>query len=67
MSGWRRIDHDPVWEPAMLPIDAAGNTRPGFICIVPLENGTGSCAGNVLRVEDAVGTHSCFVYDEGAP
>lgn len=55
------VDHEPIWRPADLRIDAAGNTRPGFICIHELENGSGQCGGNVFRIEDAVGKHSCWV------
>lgn len=55
------VEHDPVWEPTELPIDAEGNTRPGFVCVHPLENGNGLCEGNVFRIEDEVAPHSCVV------
>lgn len=58
---WRRIEHEPVWEPANLPINAAGNTRPGFVCTHELENGSGRCDGNVFTLDQAVGTHACIV------
>lgn len=60
----RNVHHEPVWQPADLPIDAAGNTRPGFVCTHELENGWGQCPGNVFRVEDVIGDHSCVVEDE---
>jgi len=60
MSG-RYVEHVPIWEPAQLPIDAEGNTRPGYVCIVPMENGNGPCGGNVFHVEDEVGNHGCIV------
>jgi hypothetical protein len=62
----RLVHHTPVWEPAQLRVDAAGNTKPGFVCAHPLENGNGPCEGNVFRVEDGVGDHACVVDDEAA-
>ena len=41
MSKQLRVDHAPVWVPADLRIDAAGNARPGFVCAHELENGNG--------------------------
>lgn len=55
------VEHEPEWAPAELPVNAAGDTRPGFICVHELENGNGPCEGNVFRLEDAVGTHCCVV------
>lgn len=59
------VHHDPVWEPAELRIDAAGNTRPGFVCVHELENGNGQCQANLFRVEDEIGDHSCVVAEGG--
>lgn len=61
---WRIVEHAPRWEPADLPINAAGDTRPGFVCVHQLENGNGQCGGNVFRVEDEVGNHTCIVHKE---
>lgn len=58
------VYHDPVWQPATLRVDAAGNTRPGFECVHPLENGCGPCGGNVFRTEDDTGRHSCDVPED---
>lgn len=58
---WQYVAHEPVWQPAPLRVDAAGNTRPGFICVHPLENGRGPCNGNVFHLEDAIGKHICIV------
>jgi hypothetical protein len=57
------IKHAPKWEPADLPIDAEGNTKPGFACVHELENGNGPCSSDVFRIEDAFGDHSCWVED----
>lgn len=59
----RNVRHTPVWVPADLPINAAGDTRPGFECAHELENGGGRCSSNVFRVEDAIVDHSCVVDD----
>lgn len=64
MKRTRVVEHEPNWQPAMLQINAKGDTKPGFECVHQLENGMGQCGGNVFRVEDAVGNHSCFVIDE---
>lgn len=53
--------HDPVWKPALLPVDAEGNTKPGYVCVHPLENGNGLCGGNVFELEQAIGRHCCMV------
>jgi hypothetical protein len=45
--------HTPKWEPAFLPINVYGDTRPGFVCVHMLENGN----GNVFAIEDAIGDH----------
>lgn len=58
---WRRVDHEPGWQPAMLRYNAAGDKKPGFECFHELENGMGQCGGNVFKLEDAIGTHSCIV------
>lgn len=55
--------HDPVWVPADLPIDAEGNTRPGYECVYELENGNGPCGGNVFNLDQAIGQHCCHGYD----
>lgn len=56
---WILISHKPLWVPAMLRINAAGDTKPGFECAHLLENGNGQCGGNVFRIEDAIGDHTC--------
>lgn len=61
---WEQVTHTPRWEPADLPIDGDGNTRPGFICTHELENGNGQCGGNVFEIEDAIGDHMCIVRKE---
>lgn len=61
----RVVTHRPVWAPAQLRINAAGDTRPGFECVHPLENGNGLCLSNVFEIEQAVGDHSCVVDNEG--
>lgn len=58
---WETVEHDPIWEPADLPIDAEGNTKPGFVCVHELENGNGQCGGNVFSLDQAVGRHACMV------
>lgn len=45
----------------MLPVDAEGNTRPGYVCTHELENGNGRCGGNVFDLEQAIGRHCCMV------
>lgn len=57
----RVISHTPQWEQAELPIDAAGSTRPGYLCTHQLENGNGECGGNVFDLADAIGDHCCIV------
>ena len=59
----RTVTHTPQWAPADLPIDADGNTRPGWSCTHPLENGNGTCGGNVFDLADAIGDHACIVTD----
>lgn len=59
----RTVTHRPVWVPADLPIDADGNTRPGFRCAHELENGRGQCGGNVFTLDQAIGDHACVVTD----
>jgi hypothetical protein len=56
--------HDPEWEPTELPIDLAGNTRPGFVCVHELENGNGPCGGNVFRLDQEFGRHVCHVTEK---
>jgi hypothetical protein len=58
-----RVEHDPVWVPAELPINAAGDTRPGFVCVHELENGNGQCGGNVFELDQAIGRHACWCPD----
>lgn len=60
------VEHVPVWEPAQLRVDAAGNTRPGYVCTHQLENGNGQCGGNVFELSEAVGNHSCCVLSDAA-
>lgn len=62
-NGGAWVDHEPVWEPADLPVNAAGDTRPGFVCVHELENGNGPCGGNVFDLSDAFGKHACVVPD----
>lgn len=57
----RLVHHEPVWRPEPLQINAAGDTRPGFICTHELENGMGECGSNVFRIEDGMSPHSCWV------
>jgi hypothetical protein len=65
IAGWTMVEHEPEWEPADLPVDSAGNTRPGFICVHELENGAGQCLGNVFQIEDSIGTHCCMIRKGG--
>ena len=58
----RWVEHDCVWEPTELPIDAAGTTRPGFQCTHELENGQGQCGSNVFSLDDVIGRSACVVY-----
>lgn len=60
----RAVTHEPQWTPTRLRINAAGDTQPGFVCMHQLENGNGRCGGNVFRVEDSFGVHSCIVDDQ---
>ncbi len=62
----RIVHHVPRWEPAQLPIDAAGNTVSGYRCVHILENGQGQCEGNVFQLHEAVGEHSCVVDDDAS-
>lgn len=55
------VEHDPVWVPAMLRVDAEGNTRPGYRCAHMRENGTGQCESNVFDPADSIGRHSCVL------
>lgn len=59
----RYVAHRPHWVPTELRINAKGDTKPGFTCTHQLENGNGSCSGNVFRVEDSIGTHGCLVWN----
>jgi hypothetical protein len=59
------VEHEPVWAPAQLATDLDGNAAPGWECVHLLENGNGTCGGNVFRIEDAVGNHGCLVQDDG--
>ena len=61
----RWVEHDCVWVPADLPINAAGDTRPGFECTYQLENGTGRCESNVFDINDVVGKSACIVRKGG--
>lgn len=58
---WAVVHHTPVWVPALLPVDEAGNTAPGFVCAHQLENGAGQCGRNVFNLDQAVGDHGCVV------
>ena len=55
------VTHKQKWVPADLPINAAGDTRPGFICVHELENGNGPCGGNVFELTDA-GDDACVTW-----
>ena len=55
------VYHIPMWFPSQLPIDAAGNTRPGFECFYPLENGNGDCGSNVFHLDEEIALHCCVV------
>lgn len=59
---WVLVAHTPEWEPADLPVDAQGNTKPGYICVHPLENGNGLCESNVFEPSPDMGNHYCVVY-----
>ncbi len=59
----RTVKHIPQWVSASLPVDAAGNTKPGFVCVHPLENGNGTCGGTVFELGQAIGEHACIVDD----
>lgn len=61
MASWI-VEHDPVWVPTRIQINADGDTVPGFECVHLLENGNGQCGGNVERVEDEIGRHACIVH-----
>lgn len=61
----RWVEHDCVWVPADLPINAAGDTRPGFKCTYQLENGTGRCESSVFDINDVVGKSVCIVRKGG--
>lgn len=56
-----RVEHEPIWVPADLRINSQGDTRPGFICVHQLENGMGTCGGNVFSLDQAIGNHACWV------
>jgi hypothetical protein len=60
----RLVDHAPRWESAQLPVNASGDTRPGFVCTHELENGSGQCGGNVFDPDDAIGDHCCALTSE---
>lgn len=66
---WQRtsrwVEHDCVWEPTDLPINAAGDTRPGFQCTYELENGQGRCESNVFDLADVCGKAACIVWKGG--
>lgn len=59
----RLVEHEPVWRPGRLRINAEGDTKPGYICAHELENGNGKCGGNVFKISDSIGKHSCVVED----
>lgn len=59
----KTVWHKPVWVSGPLRINEAGDTKPGFWCAHPMENGNGLCGGNVFAVEDEVGDHCCMVID----
>ena len=66
---WQRtarwVEHDCVWEPTELRINAAGDTQPGFVCVYELGNGTGRCESNVFDLADAYGKAACLVRKGG--
>jgi hypothetical protein len=58
------VAHKPIWLAGPLRIDKAGNTKPGFWCIHPMENGNGLCGGNVFEIDPELDTvHYCGVPD----
>lgn len=61
----RVVHHTPVWESTELRVNAAGDSKAGYECTYPLENGNGLCAGSVFDVADAVSNHCCVVLEEG--
>lgn len=58
---YRLVEHVPVWVAAPLRVNLEGDTKPGFLCVHELENGSGLCGGNVFDLADADGSHSCVM------
>lgn len=58
-QNWKFVYHTPMWVAAPLRFDREGNTKPGFLCIHELENGSGLCGSTWFeRVSDP---HCCIV------
>lgn len=57
---WRRVEHEPNWQPTTLQT-GPDTWAPGYHCVHQLENGNGPCGGNVYSLDQAIGTHCCFV------
>lgn len=51
----RIVTHTPVWEPAQLRYNAAGDTKPGYVCTHRLENGGGLCDANMFGLDEGCG------------
>lgn len=61
MSSWMDVKHKPVWVPTQLRYNYEGDTKPGFECVHPLENGNGPCGSNVFELEESIEYHRCIV------
>lgn len=57
-----RVTHQAQWVNAPLQYNAAGDTKPGFMCVHLLENGRGVCGANVYVLKQASGNCACIVY-----
>jgi hypothetical protein len=57
------VEHAPNWFSGPLRVNAAGDTRPGFMCCHLLENGKGICGSTSFEESDT--PHVCFVMLRG--
>lgn len=60
---YMNVCHEPKWEPTELPVDAEGNTKPGYECVHQLENGMGQCGGNTFEIDDVAELPHCCVVE----
>ena len=60
---WELVEHAPEWIPAPYKINAAGDTKPGYLCIHYLENGNGLCGSTWF--EESTDTHACSIANRG--